>query len=239
MKQERYIRRNDKIEFMEKFLEIKLGITRIYLLKTSSGYIQIDTGMKSTADKYFKQLELLKIKPQDIQLIIASHVQSDHIGSLRILKEATSAKVLVHRLDGEALTSGKQENVYPVTLMGKILSKLTPDSMYVYDSVEPDIVIENDFSLSDFGINARVIHTPGPTMGSVSVIDDEGNAFIGCVAQNFPLRFFPGIPANAVDLSCVYSSWEKLVNEGVHTLHISHGRSFNIRHLKRILKRKK
>jgi glyoxylase-like metal-dependent hydrolase (beta-lactamase superfamily II) len=52
-----------------------------------------------------------------------------------------------------------------------------------------------DYSLANMGIPGRVIHTPGHTAGSVSLLLDTGEVFAGDMAMNaWFLRSTPGLP---------------------------------------------
>ena len=56
-------------------------------------------------------------------------------------------------------------------------------------------------SLAGYGIPGKIIYTPGHSMGSVSVLLDNGEAFVGDLAMNeFPLRLSPGLPIFAEDM---------------------------------------
>ncbi|MHA1474678.1 MAG: MBL fold metallo-hydrolase [Promethearchaeota archaeon] len=225
---------------MKDLLSVKLGMTNVYLLKSDHGYIQIDAGYKSTVGKYFEFLKRNKIDTQDIKLIIATHAHADHVGALKTIKDATNAKVLIHENDSDALINGKQADVKGVALYGKLLLKMIPKNLQFYDPVNPDIIVKKEYALNDFGINAKVIHTPGHTMGTISVIDENGNAFVGCTAQSFPIKLTPGLPASAIDIDLVLSSWKKLVQEGVKMVFVGHGRKpFSIERIKKILSKKK
>jgi glyoxylase-like metal-dependent hydrolase (beta-lactamase superfamily II) len=91
-----------------------------------------------------------------------------------------------------------------------------------------DIVLGSDvFDLEEYGIPGRIIPTPGHTPGSVSVLLDSGEAFVGDLAMNkLPLRRTPGLPIFAEDKATVITSWRLLLAEGVRTIYPAHGPSF-------------
>ena len=97
-------------------------------------------------------------------------------------------------------------------------------------AVKADIVLDdNDFSLKEFGINGTVIYTPGHTLGSVSVLLDTGDAFVGCQAHNnFPFRIHPGLPIYAHDLQKVKESWGILIKRGAKIIYPAHGNPFSV-----------
>lgn len=71
------------------------------------------------------------------------------------------------------------------------------------------------------------------------MITEKGAAFIGCCAQGFPIKLFPGIPSIAQDIDLVYSSWQRIIDEGVTEAYISHGKSISVLKMKKILKKRK
>lgn len=79
-----------------------------------------------------------------------------------------------------------------------------------------------------FTIQGKVIHTPGHSSGSVSILLDTGEAFVGDLAVNkFPLRLTPGLPIFAEDWPKLIESWQKLLDLGVKTVYPAHGKAFS------------
>ena len=52
-------------------------------------------------------------------------------------------------------------------------------SRYNYRSVDPDVEVDKTFCLNEFGIDAYIIHTPGHSPGSLSVVVDDEVALVG------------------------------------------------------------
>ena len=93
-----------------------------------------------------------------------------------------------------------------------------------------DVVINNEgFSLAEYGISGKVIYTPGHSLGSVSVLLDTGDAFVGDMAMNmFPLTLKPGLPIFAEDFDKLKESWRVLLDQGVKRVYPSHGKPFSV-----------
>jgi len=69
--------------------------------------------------------------------------------------------------------------------------------------------------LRDFGIPGKILHTPGHTQGSISLLLDDGSAFVGDVAMNyFRLLGLKKRPLVAENYEAVFKSWEKLLSAG-------------------------
>lgn len=104
-----------------------------------------------------------------------------------------------------------------------------------------DIVLENEeFSLEEYGISGKVVYTPGHSSGSVSVLLETGEAFVGDMAMNkFPLRLSPGLPIYAENWPSLVNSWQLLLNGGAKTVYPSHGGPFSIDIIKKELAKEK
>jgi glyoxylase-like metal-dependent hydrolase (beta-lactamase superfamily II) len=98
-------------------------------------------------------------------------------------------------------------------------------------------VLDNsDYPLYDFGINGKIVYTPGHTTGFVSVLLETGEAFVGCLANNnFPFRFRPGLPIFAEDIDEVIESWKSLIQRGTRMIYLAHDDPFPVDVIKNIL----
>ncbi len=211
---------------------IPLGIGNVYVVK-DEGAIIIDSGAPKKGKAFIKGLEEEGIKPEEIQLIILTHGHWDHVGSTAEIKEMTGAKVVMHKSDKQWLEESLKPMPPGVTTWGKISTKLFSWTIVPFVHVQPtevDIVLENEeFSLEEYGISGKVVYTPGHSSGSVSVLLETGEAFIGDMAMNkFPLRLSPGMPIYAENWSKLLDSWQMLLNKGVKTVYPSHGGPFSV-----------
>ncbi len=210
---------------------IPLGFDNAYIVK-DKGAVMIDGGEPKKGKFFLKSLEETGMKPEEIQLIILTHGHWDHIGSAAEIKELTGAKVVMHQNEKHWL----QESLKPmrpgVSTWGKISTKLFSWTIVPFVHIRPtdvDIVLEDDeFSLEQYGISGKIIYTPGHSSGSVSVLLETGEAFVGDLAMNkFPLRLSPGLPIYAEDWPKVLDSWQMLLNRGAEMIYPSHGRAFS------------
>lgn len=209
---------------------IDFGFNQCYVIK-SEGTVMIDGGPPNKVEDFMKVSEGIPVQPEDIQLIIITHGHFDHIGSAKEIKEVTGAKIVMHQLDTNYLEKPFQRVPKGVGVWGGTLSMLLhiPLPFIHFPATQVDIVLGDEgMSLTDFGIPGRVIYTPGHTAGSVSVLLDSGDAFVGCLAQNkFPLRLSPGLPVLADSIEKVRESWKRLFELGVETVYPGHGKPFS------------
>ena len=68
---------------------------------------------------------------------------------------------------------------------------------------------DQGLSLKKYGIAGKVISTPGHTYGSISLVLESGEAFVGCLAHNRPpFVLKPKLPIYAKDIDQLKESWK-------------------------------
>jgi len=208
---------------------IKLGMGCCYIVQ-GEGTIMIDAGSPGQAARFRKAMEALHIEPRSIGLIVLTHGHWDHIGSAKDIQEITGAKIAMHHREKDWLEKSLKRVPPAVATSGHILRAIltTIAPLVHFPPAHVDVVLDDDDrSLADYGIPGRILHTPGHSAGSVSVLLDTGEAFVGDSAMNaFPLYFSPGLPIFADDLQEVKESWRRLLDEGTKTAYPAHGKPF-------------
>lgn len=218
---------------------ISLGITRVHIIKGEKTII-IDGGMAGQAKKFAKAIEKLSIKPQDIVLIVLTHGDWDHVGSVKDIKDLTGARIALHREEKDWLEKPLIHWPPGVTALGKmfdiIMKKSRPSLRF--PAAKVDIALGNGgLSLAEYGIPGKIIHTPGHTRGSISVLLETGEAFVGDMAMSGPpLRLRPNLPIFADDMKQVKESWKVLIDAGAKTIYPAHGKSFSIDAIQKYLR---
>ncbi len=98
-----------------------------------------------------------------------------------------------------------------------------------------DMVLDDQgLSLKEYGIDGKVIYTPGHTDGSISLVLESGEAFVGCMAHNrAPFVLRPKLPIYAKDIEQIKESWKVIMDQGASKIYPGHGKPFP---LEKILK---
>ena len=207
------------------------GICNTYLLgPVKDRYLLIDAGVKGKEHIFFKNLKRWDIPPEAIDYIIITHAHHDHIGALHPIKEATGARVIIHEKEAPIIEKGIITIPRGFTRFGKIMSSLGKQFMEGNQSFKPvkaDIIVRNkEQALDDYGFPLAIIHTPGHTAGSVSIIDKSSpQAFVGDAMFNVPVLPAGRIhPPFADDATLLPASWESLLNYQVKYYYPAHGK---------------
>lgn len=217
---------------------LSLGFTNCYLIK-QEGLILVDGGMPGKEKGFMKKLEELSIEPKDISLIVVTHGHYDHIGSINELKRLTGCEVAINQHEKDWLEQALKPLPPGVGLWGKILILIMKIYMPLvkFPGTPVDLVLEDkEFPLESYGIHGKVLYTPGHTSGSMSLLLDTGEAFVGDLAMNgFPMRIGPGMPLVAEDTGAVKEGWRLLLDSGARWIYPAHGKPFKADALEKLL----
>lgn len=218
---------------------LRLGINTCYVIR-DRGAIMIDSGPPKKGNAIKNLLSRLGIPPADIRLIVLTHGHFDHAGSVKDVKSLTGAKIAIHEEDRPDIENSRYRFPQGVTTWGRLTRALLEPiirSRVTIPAVKADIVLNNnEFSLQEYGINGHIIYTPGHTAGSVSVVLDSGEAFVGCMAHNgFPFRLRPGLPIYSDDIERVKESWKLILQRGARMIYPGHGKPFPVDVVKKFL----
>jgi hydroxyacylglutathione hydrolase len=216
----------------------RVGINRCYVIK-AEGCIMVDTGPPQSAKAIEKWLNDIPVNPQEIKLIILTHGHPDHVGAAQRIKDFTGAKIALHKDDQYMIENWEASWPTAVSTWGNVLgyfSKLFKP-IFRFKSFKADLIIGDEgLPLKEYGIPGRIIHTPGHTPGSVSVLLDTGDAFAGCMTHNNPpFRLKPGLPIFAEDLPRLKKSWRLLLDAGAKTIYPGHGNPFTAEEMRKVL----
>lgn len=210
---------------------IHLGMDQCYLLQ-GEGAILIDGGAPGKVDVFRRAIDGLSIMPREVQLIVLTHGHWDHIALTKDIKELTGAKVAMHRHEKHLLENPVNPPPQPpgATTWGRILIWMVGLVVRSADipATNVDIVLDDGgLDLADYGIPGKVVHTPGHSPGSVSILLETGEAFVGDLAMSQPpIRFSPGLPIFAEDLEEAKQSCRLLLELGAKTIYPAHGKPF-------------
>lgn len=154
------------------------------------------------------------------------------------LKTKIGAPIAIHRADAEYLKEGINYIGTPTGLSARILkSFFIQADESISKSIKADIVFDDDEDLLEFGIDGRVIHTPGHTDGSVSLFLSGGEAIVGdLIMGGILFRRKPRYPLFVSELSMLKESIRKVIHLAPKVIYASHGGPFSPVDAQKLLK---
>jgi endoribonuclease LACTB2 len=178
--------------------------TNYWVVSVGASRLLVDLGWPGTMGKMRANLERMGIPLSEIRYGIATHYHIDHAGLAQELKEA-GVPLLVLDLQVPA-----------IPLMKKWIK---PADHYLDLSMDGNVTVsvsESRTVLDQIGLAGEILHTPGHSDDSVSLVLDDGSAFTGDLP---PLRFVGEDDAAAV----VSASWDLLRQSGAAQVYPAHG----------------
>lgn len=205
-----------------KITKVLAGRSNVFLISKGDKNILVDTGPSSCWKKLDRRLRRLGIDCLDA--LILTHTHYDHAGNAARIQEKYKAKVIVHRFEGPFLARGESIVPHGTNRLGRLLidgigKKFAP--RLKSPPCRPDVLADDGLSLAEYGFDARIMHTPGHSPGSQSVIVDDGIALVGDAM--FGVFFWSVFPPFASDARQMVESWGKLLATGCRLFLPSHG----------------
>ena len=216
---------------------LNFNFTRCYLIPCANGYLQIDTALPGQYAGYRRKLRRLGIDINQIRWLLLTHHHVDHAGFAAALLRDSGAGLIAHHLGKTFIENGQiSDQIHPIRPVFGIFYSLIASASNQRQPVFPPIdlprnciLLKNETLLipPDFGIAGRVIHTPGHTSDSISLVLADGTVFCGDALMNNPIfqllgtRYRPFILENETS---VLQSWEKLIVNGALHIYPAHGK---------------
>jgi len=224
------------VEKSEKQFKIPDFISRIdlekvncYLIETEEGFILIDTGYSKSRSKIDAFLSNKGITPenQKLKLILLTHGDFDHTGNARYLKEKYNSVIALHNDDIGMVEHGdiswnRNMNVF-LRILGKLMTVLLGIQLKKEDRFLPDIILENEQRLDEYGLFAKIITLPGHSKGSIGVLTEDGHFFCGDVLENIEQ---PDQAKMVSDTEDMKRSIEKIGSLEFKYIYPGHGKPF-------------
>ncbi len=154
-----------------------LGVSNAYLLETRQGMVLVDAGLPLSEEVILARLA--ELGRDDLRLILITHAHVDHYGGAAALRRATGAPIAVHRADADDMAAGRTRLgcVRDWTWTQKTLPLIEP--LVCVEPTEPDLILDEGDLPEAFGLAAQVVHTPGHTPGSCTLLVQDRFAFVG------------------------------------------------------------
>jgi endoribonuclease LACTB2 len=178
--------------------------TNYWVVSVGTSRLLVDLGWPGSMGRLRANLDRMGIPLREIRYGLATHYHIDHAGLAQELKQAGVPLLVLDR------------QVPAIPLMKRWIK---PTDHYLDLSMDGNVTISFPESRSvpdRIGIAGEILHTPGHSDDSVSLLLDDGSAFTGDLP---PLRFIGEDGAAA----SVTASWELLRQRGATLVYPAHG----------------
>lgn len=143
----------------------------------SAHWVLVDTGLENSADFILEEAEKRfgKSKPD---AIILTHGHFDHVGSVIKLSQHWNVAVYIHELELPYITGEKDYPLADPTVDKGMVAKMSPT--FPHTSIDLGLkakTLPKDGTIPGMK-NWKWIHTPGHTVGHVSLYRDNGSILI-------------------------------------------------------------
>lgn len=209
-------------------LPYKLGMVNCYLVISGDSFVLIDTGSAKSRDDLIKELGSSGCTPGKLKLIIVTHGDPDHTGNCAYLNKMYDVKIALHRDESAAVERGdmtlsrKRKNIIKRIFQKLLLSFFRLSKS---DRFQPNVYLDENSDLSKYGFDARVLHIPGHSKGSIGILLPGGQLFCGDLIENMKK---PTIGSIIDDEDAANNSIEKLSSLHITTVYPGHGKPFSM-----------
>jgi glyoxylase-like metal-dependent hydrolase (beta-lactamase superfamily II) len=210
---------------------IRSSDANCYLVRAGSGFVLIDTGYPTERQALLDALQVAGCRAGDLRLVLLTHGDIDHAGSCAYLQRVYNAKVDMHAGDAPLVQDGTMPERECRSLLIKTVLSLASlfhrnVGMEGFERFAPDILVDEEFDLSPYGFDARIIHAPGHTEGSICVLTSDGALFSGDTPMNARKRFI--VSGWAGDHEALGASVDRLMTLPICTVYPGHLKPFQM-----------
>ncbi len=204
-------------------LPLGRGKVNCYLVKNHHGFFLIDTGLPNGEKQLLEVLGKAGCKLGDLQLVILTHGDPDHIGNVTTLREKYKVKSAMHMEDANMARSGdmfvNRKKANPILkMMGPVVMGFGESRRFM-----PDILLKDGDDLRPYGLYAKVISIPGHSKGSIAILLETGELFVGDLLDSTKE---PGFTPLMDDQIAANNSMMRLQIENINTVYPGHGEPF-------------
>jgi len=177
--------------------------TNYYALETTNGKLLVDCGWPGTLPKLSAELKRKGSALNEVKYLLVTHFHPDHAGLVEELKGQGIKFILL-----------ECQQHFIVSLNEFFKTKNYP---YVEIKQNDNLVLNLEDSrrfLASLGLDGEILHTPGHSDDSVTLVLDKGVAFTGDLYPRFMLSDEDKI---------AHQSWDKIYQHKISRIFPAHG----------------
>ncbi len=230
----------------QEIIRIDLHGVNCYLVKSKNNFVLFDTGGPMLMDKHFncrqellvKELEKVGCKSGNLKLIVLTHGDIDHVFNAAYIQKKYNTKIALHPSDLSSVETISVQSIlvnfqfrsFMLKLISKVMKshaqKWSLKTIARFEKFTPDIMIDKNLDLLDYGIEATILHIPGHTDGSIGILFKNGSFICGDTFINMAK---PSIAIQANNFKMLDKSIANIKNYGITTILPGHGKPFDFK----------
>jgi hydroxyacylglutathione hydrolase len=207
---------------------INLGGVNCYLVRSPAGFLLIDAGLSTQRRRLLEELREAGCTPADLKFVVMTHGDSDHAGNGAFLQKEFHVPIGMHpddfgMVERGDMTWNRKPKADEMSVVMKVVGGVVRlVSKQRFETFTPDVAVGDGYDLSQYGFNAKVVHIPGHSKGSIGVLMDNGDLFCGDFLYSIPaMNFVDDAQARANSLA-------KLRTLGIKRLFPGHGKPVEV-----------
>ena len=218
---------------------IELTFVNAFLIKVNDGFILVDTGLSMQWEKLERELIESGCLPDHLKLVLITHGDLDHTGNCLKLQEKYQSKIALHKADNDLVEFGVRTrrkvrtfSAMIFVMIRRLMRSKLMKSKLVADKFKPDLFLTDGQRLDEYGFNAKIIHIPGHTKGSIGILTDDGKLLAGDIFTN---RRKPDLATYIENSKELGMSYAKLKTMNINTIYPGHGKPFEMDQIAHLL----
>lgn len=191
-------------------LNVGYRSTNYWVISAGSSRLLVDLGWPGTMGTMRANLERMGVPLSEIKYGLATHYHIDHAGLAQELKQAGVSLLVLEA---------------QVTAIPLVKSWTKPADRFLDITTHDNVTIsfsESRIVLSRMGIEGEILHTPGHSDDSVSLLLDDGSVFTGDLTP-------PALIGEDEAGAAAAASWRLLRERGAARVYPGHGPVGSIR----------
>lgn len=203
---------------MTEIHHIKIGTDNCYIVANGENAILVDTASAAGLEKVIEECSKYKMK-----LIVLTHPHFDHAENAAAISEHFNIPVALNKNDLEIFENYDAQPLKSYGLVGKVVLGLSLKVLRNTKVRRPEnlIFVKEGDSLSEYGIDAKILELPGHTRGSIGLDVEGKNLLVGDALDNW---ICPATGHLFCDFDLIKKTSEKIKSLGERTIYYGHGK---------------
>ncbi len=205
--------------------QVRTGRSNSFVVSNRESFVLVDTGREKHWSSLSKTIDEIGLSKGTFTALILTHTHFDHAENASSLKHKYNIPIMVHKSEEEYLAVGDSPLPQGAMLITKLFIDLFGNLVQPWVKYQPAnhvISIDDRYDLNTIGLEkVYVLHTPGHSSGSLSIIVDDEIAIVGDTM--YGVLSGSAYPIYADDKKLLLDSWKKLLDTNCRIFLPGHG----------------